>query len=32
MHHRDAVGNMLHHGEIVGNENIGKAKPALQIA
>src|SRR5262245_33065295 len=32
MHHRNAIGDMLHHGEIVGNENIGKPKPALQIA
>jgi len=32
MHHRDAIGDMLHHGEVVGNENVGQAKPVLQIA
>src|SRR5262249_8827158 len=32
MHDRDAVGDVLHHGEIVGNENVGEAKLALQIA
>src|SRR5262249_10606858 len=32
MHHRDAVGDVLHHGEIVGNENVGEAKLVLQIA
>jgi hypothetical protein len=32
MHHRNAIGDMLHHGEIVGNENVGEAKPVLQVA
>ena len=32
MHHRDAIGNVLDHGEIVRNENVGQPKPVLQIA
>ena len=32
MHHRDAVGNVLDHGKIVRNENVGQAEPPLQVA
>src|ERR1700751_1941550 len=32
MHHRNAIGDVLHHGKIVGNENIGETKPMLQLA
>ncbi len=32
MHHGDAIGNVPHHGEVVRNENVGKAKSSLQVA
>ena len=32
MHHRDTVGNVLHHCEIVRNEYVGQPKPPLQVA
>ena len=31
IHHRHAVGNVLHHGEIVGDEQIGQVELGLQI-
>jgi len=32
MHHCNAISNVFHHGEIVRNENIGKAQSPLQVA
>src|SRR5262249_3301328 len=32
MHHRNAVGNVLHHPEIVRNEYVSQPKPPLQVA
>ena len=32
IHHRDAVGDVLHHREIVRDEDVGEAEPVLQIA
>ena len=31
IHHRDAVADVLHHGEIVGDEQVGQAELALQV-
>ncbi len=31
IHHRDAVADVLHHGEVVGDEQIGEAEALLQI-
>ncbi len=31
VHHRDPIGNVLHHGKVVGNEEIGKSVFLLQI-
>ena len=31
IHHRDPVGDMAHHAEVMGNEQIGQAKPVLQF-
>src|ERR1700722_20270989 len=32
VHHGDAVGNVLHHREIVRDEDVGETEPALQLA
>ena len=32
IHHRDPVGDVLHHGEIMRDEDVGKAEPVLQVA
>ena len=32
IHHGDAVGDVLHHGEIVRDEDVGEAEPVLQVA
>ena len=32
IHHGDAVGDVLHHREIVGDEDVGEAEPLLQVA
>ena len=32
IHHRDPVGDVLHHGEIVRDEDVGEAEPVLQVA
>ena len=32
VHHRDAVGDVLDHGEIVRDEDVGEAEPVLQVA
>ena len=32
IHHRDPVGDVLHHGEIMRDKDVGKAKPVLQVA
>ena len=32
MHHRDPVGNVLHHRQIVRNEYVSQPKPPLQVA
>ena len=31
IHHRDAVGDVLHHREIVRDEDVGEAEPLLQV-
>ncbi len=31
IHHRDAMADMAHHGEIVGDEDVGEAEPLLQF-
>jgi hypothetical protein len=31
IHHRHAVADVLHHGEVVGDEQIGEAEAALQV-
>ena len=32
IHHRDAVGDVLHHREVVRDEDIGEPEPPLQVA
>ncbi len=32
IHHRDPVGDVPHHREVVGDEDVGKPEPALQVA
>ena len=32
IHHRDAVGDVLDHGEIVRDEDVGELQPVLQVA
>jgi len=31
IHHRDAVGDVLHHGKVVGDEDVAEPKPRLKI-
>jgi len=30
IHHRDPVGDVLHHGKVVRHEDVGEAEPVLQ--
>jgi hypothetical protein len=32
IHHGDPIGDVLHHGEIVRDEDVGEAKSVLQVA
>src|SRR4051812_9395422 len=32
IHHGDAIGDVLHHGEVVRDKDIGEAEPVLQVA
>ena len=32
IHHRDPVGDVLHHREVVRDEDVGEAEPVLQVA